>query len=114
MSTLFFAVGAHIAATLVVVAVSGSDEEASVALGLVMPWASGLVGCAMAVAQGMSTHPAPLRIASAVQGAAIVVWTIWTRAPFDAGRAAVVATVATLAGAVLATLPQSGKTNASR
>lgn len=74
-------------------------------LGVVGPWLSGLVGCAVVVVGGMASNPRPMRFASAAQALVVIAWTAWSRAPLDAGAWAIAAVVATTLGGVLGALP---------
>lgn len=107
------AAGAHVVAIVLGLASGGVDapEDSAVPLGIVGPWLSGLVGCALVVVSGMASNPRPLRLASAAQALVLIGWTAWSRAPLDAGGWAIAAVAATTFGSVLGALPTAARSD---
>jgi hypothetical protein len=104
--------GAHVVAVVLCLASGGIDapEDTAVPLGVVGPWLSGLIGCAVVVVAGTARNSLPLRLASGAQALVMLVWTAWSRAPLAAGGWAIAAVAATTFGSVLAALPRRGDT----
>jgi hypothetical protein len=113
---LVVAVILHVAAVIIVLASGGvsAPEDTPVALGALVPWASGLAGCAVVVAGGLAARAWPLRVASALQAAGVGAWAVVTRAPHEAGTVGVTACAATVAGAVLAALHRPAAVSPTR
>lgn len=113
MKQLLIAASAHVVAIVLCLASGGvaAPEDSPVPLGIVGPWLSGLVGCAVVVVGGMASNPRPLRVASAAQAIVMLGWTVWSRAPLVAGGWAIAALVATTFGSVLAALPTAARSD---
>lgn len=111
MKRALVAAGAHVVAIVLCLVSGGVDapEDSPVPLGVVGPWLSGLVGCAVVVVGGMANDPRPMRVASAVQAVVLIAWTAWSRALLEAGGWAIAAVVATALGGVLGALPTAAR-----